>query len=1172
VSTSAIPLQPVEFDPCGDLPRGVTVLEASAGTGKTYTIAALTARYVAEGIPLERLLLVTFTRIATGELRERVRERLVSVERGLDRRLAGAPPADDEDQVVTLLARGDPERHRDNLARAIANFDAATIATTHGFCQEMLGGLGIAGDLEPDVTFVEDLSDLVDEVVDDLYIRRFSPSRLNPSASPAFSRAEAAALARAAIDNPSALLVSADAEVPKMRLGLAEKARTELEERKRAMMVMTYDDLVTRLRSALESPGGAAVAAQLRARYEVVLVDEFQDTDPAQWEILRLAFGGGPAHSADPATLVLIADPKQAIYAFRGADVYAYLDAARTAGTQATLPINWRSDQGLIDAHDALFSGVKLGHEGIAYRQVRAADAHQAPGLTGAPVAAPLRMRVAMREDLSQTPRGYARAADARRHVVCDVAADIVTLLISGARVAAAGERGAGTTETVQPAHIAVLVRTNRQAAMIREALEDVGVPAVINGAGSVFGTQPAHQWLRLLEALERPASITRAHSAALTAFVGWPAERLAEADEDSWEWEEVHRRLHEWARVLRTRGVASLLETVMRDASEGRALAARILGDSTGERSLTDLRHIGQLLHTAASDEQLGPTALTAWLRTRIAEAEIDTADEERSRRLESDAEAVQVLTIHRSKGLEFPVVYLPFLWEAGYIPDKPPRPVFFHDPEAGDARTIDVALEGRDFARHKEQFIREQRGEDLRLAYVALTRARHQAVVWWAGSFDSRDSPLGRLLFARSDSGDVEPSGGSTPADQAVLNRFGSLAEQTGGQGRTISVERSTVAERTVWSPERTRPAELAVSAFERTLDLRWRRTSYSDITAASHEEWVTSEPEQPLLSDEPPGPGVAPAVGVAPAAVPAPGPEAGAQLTLGEASAEADTPLALAGMPAGVDVGTFVHRVMEATDFAAPDIDAELAARIAEVQGRRAVDVGPAGALAAGLRAVLETPLGPVLDDRCLRDVAPADRLDELGFELPLAGGDQPSGWLTLERIAGVLRDRTDAGDPLAAYAERLDDARLRQSVRGYLTGSLDLVVRLPGPAADPPAPPRFAVLDYKTNWLGPPEEPLTAAHYRPEAMAAEMLRHHYALQALLYAVALHRFLRWRLPGYDPAVNLAGVVYLFVRGMTGADGTLIGGARTGVFGWPAPPGLVPALSDVLDEGDAR
>jgi len=272
----------------------------------------------------------------------------------------------------------------------------------------------------------------------------------------------------------------------------------------------------------------------------------------------------------------------------------------------------------------------------------------------------------------------------------------------------------------------------------------------------------------------------------------------------------------------------------------------------------------------------------------------------------------------------------------------------------------------------------------------------------------------------------------------------------------------------------------------------------------------------------------------------------------------------------MAAGVDVGTFVHSVMEATDFAAPDIDAELAARVAEVQQRRSVDVGPTSALLAGLRAVLETPLGTVLGDRRLRDIARRDRRDELGFELPLAGGDRPSGWLTLQRIAGVLRAHAAADDPLAAYADRLSDARLRQSVRGYLTGSLDLVVRISDPGQPDPARPRFAVLDYKTNWLGPPDEPLTARHYGLEAMIAEMLRHHYALQALLYAVALHRFLRWRLPGYDPDVNLAGVVYLFVRGMTGIDGPVTAAARTGVFGWAPPPGLVPALSDALDEGD--
>jgi exodeoxyribonuclease V beta subunit len=1124
--------EPREFDVCGPLPSGVTVLEASAGTGKTYTIAGLAARYVAEGVGVQRLLLVTFTRIATGELRERVRERLVSVESGLARGLAGAAPGDDP--VVVLLAEGTRAavlRRRERLARAIANFDAATIATTHGFCQEVLGGLGIAGDLEPDVTFVEDLDYLVSDVIDDLYVRRF-----RQDSAPAFGRTQAAEIARAAIRNPSATIVTAAGPVPQMRGRLALAARQELERRKRAMSVMSYDDLVTRLGAALDGPGGAATAAQLRRRFDVVLVDEFQDTDPAQWEILRLSFGAGDA------TLVLIADPKQAIYAFRGADVYAYLDAARTATTRATLGVNWRSDQGLIDAHDALFSGVKLGHQGIAYRQVRAAPAHRDSRLAGAPVLAPMRIRVARRDDpaLSLTPAGYAHKATAREHIARDLAADIVALLDSPASIDA-DSPGSDRTP-VQPGHLAVLVRTNQQAAMIRDALDDAGVPAVINGAGSVFGTESAREWLALLESLERPASITRARSAALTCFIGWSAERLAGADDD-WAWEVVHRRLHDWARMLRLRGVASLLETVTLDGSPP-TLPARVLADTDGERRLTDLRHIGQLLHAAASAEQLGTTALTAWLRARITEVGVETIDEERSRRLESDAEAVQVLTIHRSKGLEFPIVYLPFLWE-GYK-SKESQPVFFHDPQAGDARTIDVALEGSEYNAHRQQFVREERGEDLRLGYVALTRARHQVVVWWAGSWDSRNSPIGRLLFATDASGNVAASCSSTPSDEGVVNRLGKLAEAAPG---CISVERATFGAPASWSPPPPAAAELATARFDRGLDLRWRRTSYTDITAGSHDAWVGSEPEQPLITDEPPQQPPAP------------------RRTAAVLDPALGTPSPLAEMPAGVHVGTFVHRVLEATDFAADDLEAELAANVAEVQGRRAVEIGDPAAVVAGLRAAIQTPLGPVLHGARLCDVARSDRLDELGFELPIAGGDRPEGWLTLARIAAVLRAHLSAEDPLSDYAERLSDPALRQSVRGYLTGSLDLVVRVAGEAG-----PRFAVLDYKTNWLGELDAPLTAFHYRPEAIAAEMRRHHYALQALLYTIALHRYLRWRLPGYDADRHLAGVVYLFVRGMTGAGGPTVDGTPCGVFGWRPPAGFAPALSDALDRGDDR
>jgi exodeoxyribonuclease V beta subunit len=761
------------FDLTGPLPEGVTVLEASAGTGKTFTIAALAARFIAEGRPLHELLLVTFTRMATGELRERVRERLVSTEQALTRYLEGAP-LESVDEVVTLLAAGEPSAvalRRDRLAHAISNFDAATIATTHGFCQEVLAELGTLGDLEPDVEFAEDVEDLIDEVTDDLYLRRFYREGEAP-----FDRVQAGLIARMAIENPTAAVHPLQApkdSVPAMRRRLALTARTELERRKRHHGVMTYDDQLTRLLSALTGANGAAAAARLQRRYRVVLIDEFQDTDPVQWEIVERAFGSGGV------TLVLIADPKQAIYAFRGADVYAYLAAARSATTRATLRVNRRSDQALIDAYDVLFDNAKLGHSGIAYRQVQAAHANLAPRLVGAPSSAALRIRVVdrLQPSIELTNAGYAGAPSARATVAKDVAADIVSLLSSGATIETRADDGSVVdTPPVKPGHIAVLVQSHRNASLIHGELAAAEVPAVINGAGSVFGTEAARDWLRVLQALERPAYSARARSAALTPLIGWSAEQVALASED--DLEELHQRLHAWARVLRLRGVAALADTIaMREG-----VAARVLGVVDGERELTDLQHIAQLLHAAASTEQLGTAALTAWLRQRIADASAESGRDELTRRLESDAEAVQVLTIHRSKGLEFPVVYCPFLWEPGWIPEGD-RPVYFHDAAAGDARAIDVGLEGALFREHQQQFTNEERGEDLRLMYVALTRAKHQAAIWWVGSFNCRHSPLGRLLFARDEDGNVRPTGSGKLSDQAALDRFGELASTAGG-----------------------------------------------------------------------------------------------------------------------------------------------------------------------------------------------------------------------------------------------------------------------------------------------------------------------------------------------------------------------------------------------------
>jgi exodeoxyribonuclease V beta subunit len=588
-------------------------------------------------------------------------------------------------------------------------------------------------------------------------------------------------------------------------------------------------------------------------------------------------------------------------------------------------------------------------------------------------------------------------------------------------------------------------------------------------------------------------------------------------------------------------RGVASLMETI----TLTERLPERVLREADGERRLTDLRHVGQLLHATASAEHLGTAALTVWLRRRIAEAAQDTGNEERSRRLDSDADAVQVLTVHRSKGLEFPIVYAPFLWEPGYIPPKG-GPVFFHDPDADDARTIDVSLQGGAYSSHYQQSTIEQRGEDLRLAYVALTRARHQAVVWWAGSQASRHSPLGRMLFSADEEGNVATWGPGTPSDSAAVARFEALAAAAPG---CVRVERSRLGLPVSWGGPLSSPERLAAAVFDRGLDWHWRRTSFTDITAGAYEARVASEPEEEavVVEDEPeiasprPAPVVTPDAG--PLAIPSP----------------------LAAMPAGVAVGTFVHRVFEATDFTALDLDSELGAQIAAAQAWRSVDIGDTALAIAGLRAAIETPLGPALQNAPLRSIGRADRLDELEFELPLAGGDSPTSAFSLAAIGDVLRDHLPPDDPLAGYGDRLDDPALRRDVRGYLTGFLDLVVRVRGDDGEP----RFAVLDYKTNWLGAFGEELLAWHYRPEALAAEMQRDHYGLQALFYTVALHRYLRWRLPNYDPARNLAGVVYAFVRGMTGPDTPVVDGTRCGVFSWQPPAALVSALSDALDAG---
>jgi exodeoxyribonuclease V beta subunit len=1093
------------FDLAGPLPTGTTLLEASAGTGKTFTVAALVARYVAEeGVPLDQLLVITFGRAASQELRERVREQLVRAERALT-----DPAGADRDHPVVahLLDTDDPEieRRRLRLRDALASFDSATIATTHQFCQTVLRSLGVAGDTDTGATLVESLDELVVEVVDDVYLRRFGLQTDDPP----FSRSTALTLARLVVGDAHAELATVDdtESAAGARVAFAREVRDEVDRRKRRLGILSYDDLLGRLADALTDEDAAA-RHRMRQRWRIVLVDEFQDTDPKQWEVLDRAFSGH-------ATMVLIGDPKQAIYAFRGGDVVTYLAAAATASTRATLDTNRRSDAALVERLQVVLRGASLGDERIVVRDVTAS--HPGSRLVGAPSPSPFRVRHVRRRGFSLA-RGQVRADDARRHIAADCAGDIAALLASDAT---------WDGEPIAARHVAVLVGEWSQAELVRSALAERGVPAVVGGGTKLLTSPAGDQWLTLLEALEQPHRSGRVRAAALTTFLGHTLSELDRAGEALTD--ELADRLRGWTLLLRGRGVAALFE-----ATEERGLTARVLATVGGERLLTDLRHVAQTLHETARRDSLGLTGLLEWLRS-----ERENASQERVRRLDSDAAAVQITTVHQSKGLQYPVVHLPFASMTYVWPVDVAR---YH--EADGTRMLDVAGGGGAWPAHEQAHLHEEAGEELRDLYVALTRAQSQVVTWWAPTANTPNGGLHRLLFGRQPGQSAVPDSQAVRDDDYVTKVLG-LLDQLGGP----SPEESVVSTDTP-SPAPAVTGDLAARRFDREVDTDWRRTSYSGLIRVQEQPaGVTSEPELSPLDDEQ---------------------ERDDELDLVAARGEAGQPSPMAALPSGAAFGSLVHAVLEESDPEAPDLRAELAARTREQLTWWPVGVG-ADELADALLPSQLTPLGVPASGLRLVDIPQRDRLCELDFEFPLTGGDRPDAVrpeVRLRDVGPLLAAHLPADDPLASYAGQLTGPLGDQSLRGYLSGSIDVVLRVPGDPAQAHAH-RYVVVDYKTNLLGEAGVPVTAVDYGRAEMAAAMLHSHYPLQALLYSVVLHRYLRWRLPTYRPEQHLGGVLYLFLRGMCGPETPAVDGHVAGVFDWAPPAALVTDLSDLLEGG---
>ena len=1102
--SSALPA----FDICGPLPTGTTLVEASAGTGKTWTLAALVTRYVAdEALPLEQLLVVTFSRLASQELRERVRQHL---EQTVDRLEAPARP--DDDELVQHLRRGpdaDIETRIRRLRAALADFDTATIATIHQFCHLVLRGLGVAGDSDPHATLVEDLTELRRDVVDDLFLARAIRGGNAPDYAASSSDARMALdQARAPLrpQNPS-LQVAA-------RQHFMRDVRAEFARRKRRAAYLGYDDLLAELADALEDEDSPA-RVRMRQRWSVVLVDEFQDTDPVQWDVFSRAF-------ATPGkTLVLIGDPKQAIYGFRGGDIHTYLTAAQTATTACSLPTNRRSDAALVDALQVLACGAELS-PGIEVHPIQAALTGRR--LAGAPDNSPVRMRFIPSEDRMAM-------AEARSLIAADAAADIVDLLGSGAQF---------DGRPLLARDVAVLAKTNMDLQAVRAALRERGVPSVLVTSESVLRSEAATWWLVLLTALEQPHRPERVRAACLTPLIGWSVPQLDGLGDAATDQAVEHVR--HLVTAFHRGGLPGVL-----DVLRGEGLTAHILGRVGGERDLTDIEHCAQVLQEQVSTGRTTLTALVTWLLRQSTE-DAESSSGARVIRLDTDAHAVTLSTIHGSKGLQYPVVYAPFLF-SNFV--RVEDPVVIHQ---GGERVIAFAEHSgaRETAREEEQ------DEDVRLAYVAMTRAQSQLVLWWAATANTPASGLHRLLFERAPNLDAlvayleaPPSQRSVSAlDRANREPRGPAAEARltawADAGAFSLAAVPDEAPRARANPPTEQADALTGRDFTRTIDRDWRRTSYSALAAAGEANTAggasssgDTEPETDTVGNND---------------------EQDVLVVADGAGTGLRSPMA--SLPVGPTFGSLVHAVLETADLQADDLRAELLERISQERVRWPVDLD-ADELAAAHELVCATPLGPLSGDVTMRDLAPPARHTEMDFELPLGGGDLPGTGSLLSQVGDLMRRHLPAEDPLLPYAAKLETPDFgNQVLRGYLTGSVDLLFRRGG---------RYFVVDHKTNWLGAPESEPTIDHYAPDRLAAAMTHTSYPLQALLYAVVLHRYFRWRLPGYDPETHLGGVLYLYLRGMAGPDTPRVDGCPHGVFAWRPPAALILELSALLDGSHA-
>ena len=1174
--------------------QGTNLVEASAGTGKTWTIVALYVRLLLERrIPVEQILVVTFTKAATGELKSRVLERLVALRDALSKDVEAL--RDSDDPLLRHVAQqcSDPTRDVAWLTAAIESFDLAPIHTIHAFCQRALSeeafdcGLPFENELLVDDAALLDLavadcwrrmvteadplwaawlqahniqpSTLIAEIaelrnkadavhrlpekppvdaearyaacyrrareswqssaeealalLDKCLVRRnpyharnignwrgrldlcFAPTAPHLAIDKCIEYFCAAKMAEHCADGVSpahALFDALDALWgEKQRLegafaaryahlcsGIYREAMEALRTHKRARRVRAYDDLLRDLHEALQGEQGAALAARLRRRYAAALIDEFQDTDPVQYGIFRALY----ADSGQP--LYFVGDPKQAIYAFRGADVHAYLAAAEAADKAYTLGTNHRSTSALVRAVNVLFerNADVFFADRIGYRPVDAAG--RADGRLqdeGAEEAA-LIFRFMPRPDKAY---GKGHAGNVATE---STAAEIVQLLqrAQRGRVQLDGRALAG-------GDIAVLVYNHRQAAQIKEALAARGVASVTYGQESVYCSIEAEELAQVLAAVAEPTREGLVRAALATEMLGRSAAELAALSEADTTWDATLERFVHYHRLAAEHGFMHMWRELLRRED----VPQRLLALPGGERSMTNLQHLADLLHEASIANGLDLEGLLRLL-ARARDGHYGDVEAQQLR-LESDAHRVRILTVHASKGLEFPVVYCPYLWD-GRLRSADAERIVYHR----DGRTY-VDFGSPEQEEHRTLAMREEWGERLRLAYVALTRAKHRCVVHWGAVNEGEYSSLAWLLHGEA--GDAaDPQGFAARFksldDEALRARLHELAQRSDSAMAVTTLEEPDDC---VLQRDASQSPVGAARVFSGAVSAPWRVSSFSGLISRKEREL----PDYDALDV--------------------------ARVAGGPQGVRDD----LFDLPGGVRTGQLIHTLFERIDFrrsAGAEVDATIARTLREYD----YDPRWQPVLARMLSDVVSTPLDDQTELR-LDLITPAQRLVEMGFVFAVGH----AGAEALRECCAALR----------AQGSRLPEAIGRTVLapaRGFVKGYIDLVFEYQG---------RYYIADYKSNWLGERYE-----DYAPARLAAAMSESFYDLQYLLYTVALHRYLKLRLPDYDYDRHVGGVYYLFVRGMQPARG-----AASGVYATRPDRALVERLDALLTREEA-